>query len=558
MRQLHHRADRVSLKAAGIFSIVIALIAIALRPPASQAEVFAQTVYAVTNSNKLLQFNSTSPGNIRTQQAITGLQAGEVIQGIDFRPANGQLYALGSTSRLYTIDPQSGAASVLGTQPFSPTLSGSAFGFDFNPVPDRIRVVGDADQNLRLNPNTGAVAGLDSTLVYSSTDVNTGQDPNVVAAAYTNNISGTTSTTLYVIDSNLDVLARQGGPGGTPSPNTGQLSTVGGLGQNVTDLLGFDITPLGTAYVATTAPGGSSSSFGTIDLATGRITPIGTIGGGEIVRGIAVATRPIAGQTVYALSSTNKLLQFSSTSPGTLTTQQAITGLQSGEALVGIDFRPANGQLYALGSTSRLYTIDTRTGVASVLGTQPLSPTLSGSAFGFDFNPVPDRIRVVSDADQSLRLNPNNGVVAGIDSTLAYSTTDTNAGQNPSVAAAAYTNNISGTTSTTLYVIDSNLDVLARQGGPGGTPSPNAGQLSTIGALGQDVSDLLGFDITPLGTAYVVTTASGGSSSSFGTIDLATGRITPIGAIGGGESVRDIAVTTKRLTYTVYLPIARR
>jgi hypothetical protein len=171
---------------------------------------------------------------------------------------------------------------------------------------------------------------------------------------------------------------------------------------------------------------------------------------------------------------------------------------------------------------------------------------------------VPDRIRVVSDADQSLRLNPNNGVVAGIGSTLAYTSTDVNAGQNPNVVAAAYTNNISGTTSTTLYVLDSNLDILARQGGPGGTPSTNLGQLSTVGALGQDVSDLAGFDITPLGTAYVATTAPGGSSSSFGTIDLATGRITPIGAIGGGATIRDIAVTTKRLNYSVYLPVIMR
>jgi hypothetical protein len=302
MSQIHKSASRGALKTTAVFCAALALLVVALGPPASQAEVFPQTVYAVTNSNMLLQFNSTSPGTIRTQRVISGLQTGEVIQGIDFRPANGQLYALGSTSRLYTIDPQSGAATVLGTQPFTPTLSGSAFGFDFNPVPDRIRVVSDADQSLRLNPNNSAVAGIDSTLVYSSTDINAGQDPNVVAAAYTNNISGTTSTTLYVIDSNLDVLARQGGPGGTPSPNGGQLSTVGALGQNVTDTLGFDITPLGTAYVATTAPGGSSSSLGTIDLATGRITPIGTIGGGEIIRDIAVTTKRLLYQVYLPIS----------------------------------------------------------------------------------------------------------------------------------------------------------------------------------------------------------------------------------------------------------------
>src|SRR4030095_14815219 len=103
-------------------------------------------------------------------------QGGENVLGIDFRPATGELYGLGSTSRLYRIGIANGAAVQVGAGPFSPLLSGTDFGFDFNPQSDRIRVVSDAEQNLRLNPDNGTIAGVDTNL---------NPPGNVVAAAYT-------------------------------------------------------------------------------------------------------------------------------------------------------------------------------------------------------------------------------------------------------------------------------------------------------------------------------------------------------------------------------------
>src|SRR4029079_18534350 len=98
---------------------------------------------------------------------------------------------------------------------------------------------------------------------------------------------------------------------------------------------------------------------------------------------------------------------FDSATPGTISTPVAITGLQTSETLVGIDVRPSDGLLYGVGSTSRLYTIHTVSGVATQVGTGTFAPALSGTNFGVDFNPVTDRLRVVSDADQNFRLNPN-------------------------------------------------------------------------------------------------------------------------------------------------------
>jgi hypothetical protein len=53
-------------------------------------------------------------------------------------------------------------------------------GMAINPVPDRIRVHSDAEQDLRLNPNTGGLAANDSALAYAFGDANFGLNPNIV------------------------------------------------------------------------------------------------------------------------------------------------------------------------------------------------------------------------------------------------------------------------------------------------------------------------------------------------------------------------------------------
>src|SRR5262245_29966300 len=69
------------------------------------------TVFAVTASNNLISFNQFSPNAIIKTTAITGLQAGENILGIDFRPRTGVLYGFSSQSRLYTINTSTAAAT---------------------------------------------------------------------------------------------------------------------------------------------------------------------------------------------------------------------------------------------------------------------------------------------------------------------------------------------------------------------------------------------------------------------------------------------------------------
>lgn len=248
----------------------------------------AELIYGVTSQDFLVTWDSAQPTSLLSGIAISGLQLNERLVGIDIRPATGQLYGLGSSSRLYTIDPSTGVAALVGGPgPFSPLLNGANFGFDFNPTVDRIRVVSNASQNLRLHPVTGAVVAVDGALAYAMGDPNFGVSPNVAAAAYTNNFPGAMSTVLYGIDPGVDALVIQN------PPNNGTLNTVGTLGLDVTDILGFDISGAsGIAYAVLFNTASNRSMFATINLATGAAAEIGEIDGGTTITGITVIPEP--------------------------------------------------------------------------------------------------------------------------------------------------------------------------------------------------------------------------------------------------------------------------
>jgi hypothetical protein len=265
----------------------------------------AELLTGVTTIGTLVTFDSSTPGAPSAPIAVTGLQAGETLLGIDRRPATGALYGLGSTSRLYAINPITGVATEVGS-PGAFTLSGTAFGFDFNPVVDRIRVTSNIGQNIRLNPNDGTLSATDTPLNFEVGDLNQGNAPHLTGSAYSNNSPGAPVTTLYDIDSNLDILTTQGSPNGTPvSPNTGILFTVGTLGFNTSDLVGFDISGLsGVAYASMTAPGGNASQLFSINLSTGAATLVGTIGGGLPLADLAAipgSAVPDAGSSLFLL-----------------------------------------------------------------------------------------------------------------------------------------------------------------------------------------------------------------------------------------------------------------
>lgn len=240
-------------------------------------------------------------------------------------------------------------------------------------------------------------------------------------------------------------------------------------------------------------------------------------------------------EIVVGLTTANELATFDHATPGSILSSLQISGLQQGELLQGIDRRPADGLLYGVSDGNRVYRIDTGTGVATLVNT--LTVPLNGTAFGVDFNPVPDRLRIVSDTDQNLRHNPNVAGTTINDGGLAYAAGDANFGANPSVVGVAYTNNFAGAATTTLFGIDNTLGVLVTQN------PPNAGTLNTVGPLGVSTGSLVGFDISGLtGTAYASLFVSG--ASRLYTINLGTGSATLLGLINTGNGIRDIALAT--------------
>jgi hypothetical protein len=449
--------------------------------------------YGLSNSNQLIKYNANATQTAISTATITGLPGGEKIIAIDFRPATGQLYGLGNTSRLYIINHETGAATALGTASFTPAISGSLAGFDFNPTVDRIRMVTSTGQNLRLNPETGTVAATDMPL-------NPGT-PGVVSVAYTNSVAGAATTTLFDLDLTAGKLYRQ------DPPNNGTLVEIGSMGISAVagNESGFDISSDNTVALANFTVGSNNALF-QIDLTTGKATNLGNFPAAII--GIAIPTAPVA----YAVDNSNNLQIFNFNTPGT-PVSKPITGLQAAENILGIDMRPATGQLFALGSSSRIYAINMSSGAATAVGAAPLTTLLVGTSFGFDFNPTVDRIRVVSNTGQNLRLNPNDGTVAAVDMPLNPGT--------PMIAGAAYTNNFPGSTTTVLFDIDPATDKIYTQN------PPNNGTLVELGNLGVDATGEVGFDIGGTSNKPYALLNVGGTVRIY-SVNATTGAVTQV------------------------------
>jgi hypothetical protein len=106
----------------------------------------------------------------------------------------------------------------------------------------------------------------------------------VVASAYSNSFIGTSSTTLYGIDSTLNLLVTQS------PPNDGTLVSAGAaLGLDVEPALGFDIALTGAAFAAMTPAGTPGANLYAINLTTGIAVALGAIGSNVLVETLAAA-----------------------------------------------------------------------------------------------------------------------------------------------------------------------------------------------------------------------------------------------------------------------------
>jgi hypothetical protein len=269
------------------------LIAAGLATIAPLSAAQAELAYGVTQQQRLITFDTSTPGTLNSGLSITGLAANELVTGIDVRPNDGLLYALGSQNNLYRLNTATGAASLVGA--LSIPLDGGNFGFDFNPTgPVALRIVSNTDRNYRIaSPGTGGVVTQDTDLAYVAGDSRFGVNPNITHVAYTNSFAGAATTTLYAIDAGQDTLVRFN------AANAGTLVTVGTLGMgsnaNINTIGGFDISgATGMAFAATQNISLSESTLWGINLATGAGVDLGDIGGGETLVAFTLVPAPTA------------------------------------------------------------------------------------------------------------------------------------------------------------------------------------------------------------------------------------------------------------------------
>lgn len=547
------------------------------------------TTAYILNENTLIAFDVTNSDNPNPPVPISGIAAGERLVGIDIRPQTGRLYGLTTSTageRLYIISPQSGVATSLTAAPVqfddgsNPVpIQGVNFGFDFNPTVDRIRVVTDAGENFRLNPNTGTLVDGNSGSPTAIPGINPDGAVKVATtrldgAAYTNSSPNVSSTTQYTLDAASNQLFIQNPP--NSGTQTAPLPiTLNGSPLDFSAVNGFDI-PASVAVATSNQPAqgqgyatltvGSSTGLYAINLATGAATLIEPVGlaAGAAIQGLALQSDLDQGTPLIGLSG-NSLLRFNSAN-STVTTTVVITGVPAGETLVGIDFRPATGQLFGLSvndssSTGSLLILDPQLGTATPVGTagqialvdaagNPVD--LPGTGFGFDFNPTVDRIRVVTSSGLNFRLNPNTGAAVDGDNGGAAGSV---AGINPdgaikggttSTDATAYTNSFSqtGMPVTTQYTLDAASNSLFIQNPPN-SGTQTAPLLITLNGAALDFDAVSGFDIPDnVQVASANTPASGrafaalsvGGTTSLYAIELSTGAATLLGAVGAGTA----------------------
>jgi hypothetical protein len=243
----------------------------------------ARLLYATDSAGNLHRFRAAFPW-LTDSRPITGLPAGVVLKGIDFRPATGDLYALGSDEVVYRVNPGTAIAVAEGPafEAAPAALEGDRIGFDFNPTVDKIRVTSDADDNLRLDPDPGSLLASDQALTPSGV--------TAVGSAYTNSsfaafANRPASTMLFAYDT---------GPGPDrlwlqQPANDGTLMSPKPLGLDLGTDVGFDIAGAGNVgYVAGTRSGRPGAELYTVDVTTAQVRRLGRIGSGEVtITGLA-------------------------------------------------------------------------------------------------------------------------------------------------------------------------------------------------------------------------------------------------------------------------------
>lgn len=539
-------------------------------------QIAALRVFALDSNGLLLLFGANAPGQVLNSITPTGLQAGEKLVSLDFRPKTGVLYGLGSTGRLYYIDTFTGRCfNVLNAG----VPSGVAIvpqqaqaDIDFDPKNDVVRLV-SGSQFARINPNDGTLLAVDPAVTFTDG----GAAPNIVACAYENNNFGTATSRLFVVDASRDQVLLSG-----INPNSGIFGPVHSLNFDTNNNVGFDIAQNNLGVITVNANGQPNSKVLIFDPATPKVLPFTDVGHNVPLVSVAVEALPPGPTTFIGLDRNNNLVRFNAATPATLNATVPITGL-GGEIAEACDFRPSDESFVVFTRGGKTFTVDLATGAATdttagtVAGlgvTFPATATGAAltnvtapnqnqsSAIGADFNPVANRLRVTNSLDytftnaanatdngtctNNFRVNVAPAGLVTLDGFFNYIFGDSgfvddgagnaNPNKGPLLNGPGYTRNFAGAADTRLFAIDHKRDVLVE------VVTPNSGATRTVGGLSVPTTSNCGLDFTPRDEGWAVVQPDGLTDKSvLCRVDQNNGQATPVSQIGGG-TLRDFTI----------------
>ncbi len=474
-----------------------ALIAGVLFSGASQAQT---TLYGITTANAIFTMsNPATPSVISGPFSVSGIASGQALVGLDARPGNGALYALGYDSvaqmaELYIISASGSvysAAAVTGTLVSMSLGSTNNVAFDFVSTADnQIRVIGRNGNNYLMNAINGSLISTGiSGLSFAAGDLYSATMTALAATAYTNSYYGADATTEVGYDAANNVLVKMDAGNylnsfSNVSNTLHSIGTTTGVVFATGSSIGMDAlydtaTHSNTIYMTgnTLLSGAHLYSYD-LNSATGTLTDLGAISSGSLnVRDIAFGSLSAYSgaviQPVKALSlNMRKLISFDAANTENITSAISLTGITTGQTMIGLDYS-ANGTLYGLGynsgsQTYQLYTIDSATGSATAVNASPLSLNLgtddgSGNYInaGMRFIPtVNNRIRVIgNNGATNVQINAATGMVVTTDTAAKYITGDLSFGATANITSIAYTG-YNGDTSTQMFGFDANTGAM--------------------------------------------------------------------------------------------------
>ncbi|WP_038053297.1 DUF4394 domain-containing protein [Thioalkalivibrio sp. ALJ1] len=382
----------------------------------SGADLDATDIFAVTDANDLIRFSSEAPEDFEVLGSLNGMD----VVGLDFRPDDGDLFALTAGGELVILDPESGAIkSTVSAEIADPALDGK-IDMDFNPAANALRITGSTDgRNLRVGPGNLEPDANETAIE----DGKFGYRQGVSGTSYSNNDPDTDDTTHYTIDDEVKTLFTQ-------ASNPGLLNEVGELfpGDDTPNkLLGYDIFQnadgVNEHWLALERDG--KAALYKIDAETGAAgDPVAKLepAQGTYIDMTVEGDADDASQREFMMLDQRDGMapQIVVFTRGETSTSRSldIHGLDD-EDLIGMDLRRAsedpdnpNG-LYAFGTDGGIFYLEE--GSSSVTAKQIAELALAddvsmqGDRFSVDFNPAVDLVRILSSSGQNLRVNLQDG-----------------------------------------------------------------------------------------------------------------------------------------------------